>query len=67
MKIQELMKEERISIPKLADREGVHFSTVWRWMKGTKQRPCKLETFKIGGNTYTTEERFLSFVEECNK
>ncbi len=56
-----LLTERRISLTKLAQREGVAASTVWRWAKrgigGTK-----LATIRVGGRDHTTDSLWEEFV-----
>jgi hypothetical protein len=55
----------RISFPKLAQREGVHLSTVWRWaIKGV--RGHKLESFSVGSKKFTTEPAYARFLSAIN-
>jgi len=57
-----ILNENKLTLTKLAQRERVNTSTAWRWaQRGVKG--IKLETFKIGGRRYTTNEAFIRFVE----
>lgn len=57
-----IIAEKRLTLTKLAQREGVNTSTVWRWaQKGV--RSIRLETFCVGGRRFTSEEAFARFVE----
>ncbi|WP_428305595.1 DUF1580 domain-containing protein [Lacipirellula sp.] len=56
-----LLTEKRITLTKLAQREGVAASTVWRWARrgiGGK----KLGTLRVGGRDYTTDALWEEFV-----
>jgi len=58
-----LLKEQRLSLTELAHQEGVSPPTTWRWaMRGTKG--IKLESFRVGGRRFTTQEAFARFVEQ---
>jgi len=60
--VKTLLNETRITPAKLAQREGVHISSVWRWMlRGV--RGCFLESINIGSKRFTTLEAFARFVE----
>jgi hypothetical protein len=62
----DLLSEPRISFTKLAQREGVHVVTVWRW----SLRGCKghvLESFSVGGRKFTTEPAFRRWVSNINE
>jgi hypothetical protein len=53
----DLASGKRIDLKNLAQREGVHYSTLWRWaVKGL--RGIKLPTRCIGRKRITTEEAF---------
>ena len=57
-----LLDEQRITLNKLAQKEGVNPSTVWRWsLRGV--RGVKLETFSVGARRFTTVEAFGRFVD----
>ena len=62
--LTDILSEEPITFGKLAQREKVHISTVWRW----SLRGCKghvLESFSKGGRKYTTcpaYERWLAAI-----
>jgi hypothetical protein len=56
----------RITLKKLAQREGVHYSTVLRWsLKGCRGR--KLRTHMLGARKCTTEEDLAIFIRECGE
>jgi hypothetical protein len=56
-----MLSENKITLSRLAKREGVNVSTVWRWTsRGVRQ--VRLETFSVGGRRWTTEEAFERFV-----
>lgn len=58
-----LLNEKRYALSKLAQRERVHTSTVWRWVnRGI--RGVKLGTLQVGGRTYTTDSLYERFVRE---
>ena len=58
-----IIAERRLSLTKLAQRENVNTSTVWRWaQKGV--RGIHLETYRIGGRRFTSEEAFCRFVTQ---
>ncbi|MBA3485152.1 MAG: DUF1580 domain-containing protein [Pirellulales bacterium] len=58
-----LLAEKRYALSKLAQREHVHASTVWRWVnRGI--RGVKLGTLQVGGRTYTTDSLYEQFVRE---
>lgn len=60
--MSDLLKEQRLSLTKLAQQQGVSVPTPWRWSnRGVKG--VVLETFSIGGRRYTTQEAFQRFVE----
>lgn len=62
----EFLKEQRLTIAQLANREGVSVSAVWRWiLKGC--RGHRLESFCLGGKRLTTEEAFQRFVIATNE
>lgn len=55
------LSEHRISLRALAQQENVDVSTCWRWTsRGV--RGVKLESFSVGGKTFTTSESFARFV-----
>lgn len=58
----DFLNETRISFTKLARRENVHPSTIWRWT-GRGVAGVKLEFFIVGGRRFTTLEAFARFVE----
>jgi len=60
--MQSLLHEDRLSPSQLARKEGVHTSTVWRWMLHGV-RGCVLESINIGSKRFTTLEAFTRFVE----
>ena len=56
-----ILSEIRLSLTKLAQREDVNVSTVWRWVrKGV--RGIRLESYCVGVRRYTSEEAFARFV-----
>jgi len=60
--MSDLLREDRLSLSKLARQEGVSPSTVWRWtLNGV--RGVLLETISVGAKRYTTQEAFRRFVE----
>lgn len=55
-----LYNERKLSFHRISNREDVHLSTVWRWAtRGV--RGVVLESFRIGGRRFTTEEAFVRF------
>jgi transposase len=57
-----LIDEKKLSLTELAKREGVHVSTVWRWvLRGV--RGARLESFCAGGRRFTTEPAWIRFCE----
>ena len=56
-----LLTEKRISLSKLAQREGVAVSTVWRWAK-RGVGGVKLATVRVGGRDHTTDSLWEEFV-----
>jgi transposase len=63
--MSDLLSEPRLSLTQLAKREKVHVVTVWRWAL----RGCKghvLESFRVGGRTYTTEDAFERWIVKIN-
>lgn len=53
----DIASETRLDLKSVARREGVHFSTVWRWaLRGVKG--VRLPTVQVGGRRYTTAEAF---------
>ena len=57
-----MLTEQKLSLTKLAHREGVNVCTCWRWTK-RGVRGVRLETYNVGGRRWTTEEAFARFVE----
>lgn len=60
----QLLHEERISLPKLADQLGVTRNTLTNWMD-SGFRGQRLENFRIGRKRYSTTqaaERFVAAV-----
>ena len=56
-----LLTEKRYTLTKLAQREGVAASTVWRWARrGIGGH--KLGTLRVGGRDYTTDSLYEEFV-----
>src|SRR5437868_8975624 len=63
--MNDLLSEARMSLTQLAKREKVNVSTVWRWAL----RGCRghvLESFRVGGRTYTTEAAFERWIVKIN-
>jgi len=56
-----LLTDKRFSLTKLAQREGVAVSTVWRWAK-RGIGGIKLGTIRVGGRDYTTDALWEDFV-----
>lgn len=57
-----LLGESRLTLTKAAHRLGVNPSTTWRWaLKGV--RGCRLESFNVGAQRFTTAEAIERFVE----
>jgi hypothetical protein len=60
-----LLSEQRISLADLAEREGIHPSSVWRWctegFKGTR-----LESFFVGNKRFTTNEAYGRWLAAIN-
>jgi hypothetical protein len=56
-----LLTEKRISLTKLAQREGVAVSTAWRWAK-RGVGGIKLGTVRVGGRDHTTDSLWEEFV-----
>ena len=60
-----ILSEPRIPFGKLARREGVHVSTVWRWcLRGI--RGHVLESFSVGGKKFTTEPAYHRWLAAIN-
>jgi transposase len=58
-----LLSEKRLSLNQLAKREGVHVSTIWRWInRGV--RGIKLATIEVGGRSFVTDSLYEKFVME---
>jgi hypothetical protein len=53
--------ESDILVATLAERKGVHLSTVHRW-----RQSGRLACTKIGGRFYTTPDAWEAFVDPCN-
>jgi transposase len=61
----DLLNETRISLRDLAQREGVHVSTAWRWLsRGVKG--ARLPSYVRAGRRYTTVEAFQRWVVSTN-
>ena len=60
-----LTEQPRMAIRELARREGVHISTVWRWvLRGV--RGHRLEVLRIGYRAYVTEPSWRRFAARIN-
>ena len=60
-----LHSEPRISLTSLAQQEGVHVSTVWRWcLRGCKG--YQLESFNVGGKKFTTLPAYERWLAKIN-
>jgi hypothetical protein len=60
-----ILREKRISLAALAEREGFRIATIFNWAD-TGSRGVKLESFCIGKRRFTSEEAFDRFVEACS-
>lgn len=61
-----LLNEDRLTIAEAAAKFGTAELTIRRWyQKGLLD--IKLETVRIGGRVYTTQQALVRFVEKCNK
>lgn len=63
--LAKILDENRLSLASLAQREGVHVATAWRWAT----RGCKgvtLETFAVGGKRFTTEQAYARWLAKLN-
>ena len=55
----------RMSINRLARREGVHSATAWRWtLVGV--HGVKLRSVRVGGRRYILEDDWQAFCDELN-
>jgi hypothetical protein len=61
-----LLAEPRISLVDLAEREGVHFSTVSRWCSEGGFKGHRLESFNIGGKKFTTIPAYQRWLQAIN-
>lgn len=60
-----LLKETRLALAVLAEREDASFSTIFRWTtRGVNG--IRLESFMVGHRRFTTEEAFLRFIDRLN-
>jgi transposase len=57
-----LLTEQKLSLNKLAQREGVNISTVWRWVQ-RGVRGVKLDSYSAGARRYSTEQAWVRFCE----
>jgi transposase len=64
--VDTIVPSERISLPALAARLGVHPATVFRWVR-RGVRGVRLQTVRIGGQTVVTPENLATFLEELNR
>lgn len=56
-----ILQEQKLTLTEAARRVGVNPSTCWRWaLNGV--RGCKLETFSIGVQRFTTFEALERFI-----
>lgn len=61
-----LLSEHRLTFRDLASRSNVNLSTVWRWAtRGV--RGVVLESLRIGGKRFTTEEAFVRFANALTR
>jgi hypothetical protein len=64
--MKHLLREQRISLSKLAGEQDISTPTAWRWaQRGIKG--IRLETFSLGGRKFTTREAFERFVEQVSR
>jgi transposase len=61
-----LLREDRLLLARLAEREGVSFSAVYRWVK-RGVNGVHLESFMVGHRRFTTEQAFVRFVSRLNR
>ena len=65
--ISDILTETRLSLTELAKQQGRSTPTVWRWANtGVGSPRIKLETVRIGGRRFTSQEAFRRFVEKRN-
>ena len=58
-----VLDAKRFTLNAVADRLGVHLTTVWRWtLDGVRGR--RLKTILIGGRRYVLEADLLTFLDE---
>lgn len=60
-----LLTERRIALAVLAEREGIHPSTVWRWCR-TGHKGHRLECFNVGAKVFTTCEAWERWLAKIN-
>ena len=60
-----LLTEQRISLTALAEREGIHPSTVWRWCR-IGHKGHRLESFNVGAKVFTTSEAWDRWMNAIN-
>jgi hypothetical protein len=61
----QLLREERIALTKLAQEQSVSVPTTWRWtQRGVKGKV--LASFSCGGRKFTTREAFQRWISALN-
>jgi len=61
-----VLDAKRSTLNAVADRAGVHLTTVWRWtLDGVRGR--RLKTILIGGRRYVLESDLLTFLDAMNE
>jgi hypothetical protein len=62
---EQLLRETRIALTRLAQEQNVSVPTSWRWtQRGVKGHI--LASFSCGGRKYTTREAFARWIAEIN-